>query len=110
MESMMKTEMKNLGGKMVEVIPAIEWRISVEQREKNAKFSRRGDETNPECHLCGRKMSKKASEKANHVHMSVDGDLVKVTEQIGDDSQGFFHVGSECAKSIPAMFRIKWSS
>lgn len=84
-------------------IPRSEWQLSIDQREKNSKISRRDAEHNQECHLCGRKMSKKASENAPLVHMSIDGDLIETSAEVSD-SQGFFPVGSECAKKLPVGF------
>lgn len=96
-----------------ETVPAIsrsEWSLSIEQREANSRISRRDAHRNPECHLCGRKMSKKASENATHVHMTIGAELVPVAAELGDESQGFFAVGSECAKKVPAAFKTKFGA
>jgi len=93
-----------------ETVPAIsqsEWLLSIEQREANKRISRRDAHRNPECKMCGRKMSEKASANATRVHMTVDLDLVPMTASIGSLSQGFFAVGSECAKKVPATFKKK---
>jgi hypothetical protein len=84
-------------------IPRSEWQLSIDQRDNNAKSSRHDARHNVGCHLCGRKMSAKAQENAHLVHMSVDGDLVETDAEI-TDSQGFFPVGSECAKRLPKGF------
>lgn len=91
-------------------VPAIDydtWRQSVERREANRRICRRGDEWNTECKMCGRKMSRKASENAHHVHMTVYLDLVPLHAEIDDISQGWFPVGSECAKMLPTGFAKK---
>jgi hypothetical protein len=93
-----------------ETVPAIAydtWRQSVERREANRRSCRRGDEWNTECKMCGRKMSRKASENAHHVHMTVDLDLVPMNADVEDISQGWFAVGSECVKMLPAGFAKK---
>lgn len=94
-------------------VPAIDydtWRQSVERREANSRIHRRGDESNPECKMCGRKMSRKASENAHHVHMTVYLDLVPLNADIESISQGCFPVGSECAKMLPTGFTKRWKS
>jgi hypothetical protein len=93
-----------------ETVPAIarsEWRQSIERIEANRRIHRSGAENNPECMMCGRKMSRKAAENARHIHMTVDLDLVPMTAEIGDLSQGWHAVGSECAKLVPQGFASK---
>jgi hypothetical protein len=109
MESMKVEESIKPNGEIVRFIPRSAWEVDEEQRKKNVRSSRRSFDHNPECKMCGRKISV-SEEKASHVLMSVYGDLHEVTADLGSDSQGFFPVGTECAKKIPAMFRIKWSS
>lgn len=94
-------------GSTVNAISAAAWSLSVAQREKNAKVSRKGDERNPECHFCGRKMSRNAAANAWHVHMTVDSELVEFNADMGANSQGWFPIGSECAKMIPLTHRRK---
>ena len=95
-------------GETVEVISLSEWQQTIEQQEANSRIHRAGNEWNPECKMCGRKMSRKAHDNATHIHMSVNLDLVPVKENIGSNSQGFFPVGSECAKKLPADYKIKF--
>ena len=93
-----------------ETVPAIsqtEWQQSIERRDANAKVHRSGAHRNPECKMCGRKMSDKAAAKATLIHMTVDLDLVPMSANVGSNSQGFFAVGSECAKQLPAAFKRK---
>lgn len=94
-------------GETVAAISHTEWQQSIERQEANSRIHRSGCENNPECKMCGRKMSRSAHQKARSVHMTVFGDLVPVSAQIGDESQGFFEVGSECAKRLPKDFVTK---
>jgi hypothetical protein len=55
------------------------------------------------CAICGFKMRGKHSYA---VHLSVDGFLLPI-DFIGSGSQGFFAVGSECRKQLPATHTIK---
>lgn len=94
-------------GEIVEAISQTEWQQSIERRDANAKVHRSGAHRNPECKMCGRKMSDKAAANATHIHMTVDLDIVPVSANMGSDSQGFFPVGSECAKQLPAAYKTK---
>jgi len=96
-----------IDGMTVDAISDAAWRQSVEQQEKNAKFSRDDAAHNGGCKMCGRKMSRKAAENAWHIHMTIYGDLVPMNADMGDNSQGWFPVGSECAKMIPLTHRAK---
>lgn len=97
----------NQNGEIIEAISNDEWRKSLEEMEANKKIHRHGWSDNQECKMCGRKMSNAAIAKARSVHMTTSGDLVPVTANIGDLSQGFFEVGSECAKRVPKGFATK---
>ena len=94
-------------GEVIEAISNDEWRKSLEQMEANKKMHRHGWDNNSECKMCGRKMSNAALAKARSVHMTTNGDLVPVNANIGELSQGFFEVGSECAKRVPKGFVTK---
>lgn len=97
-----------LNGEMIEVIEYAEWRASAEVRDANSKQHRRGWQDNVECKMCGRKMSSAAIAKARSVHMTTNLDLVRVDiDESIIDSQGFFEVGSECAKRLPKGFVTK---
>ncbi len=56
------------------------------------------------CLLCSSPVD---SSKALWVHLTTAGELVAKDEELteGESSQGFFPVGKECAKHIPANFR-----
>jgi len=93
-----------------DAIPAIDnsvWRQSIERIEANRRSHRIGYHDSEECMMCGRKMSRKAHENARHVHMTIDGDLVPMAAEVGSLSQGWFPVGSECAKRLPKGFAEK---
>ena len=94
-------------GITVDAIADSHWRQSVEQQQRNAKFCRDDAAHNGGCKMCGRKMSRKAAEKAWHIHMTIYGDLVPMDADMGNDSQGWFPVGSECSKMIPLTHRRK---
>ena len=97
-----------LNGETIEIIDYSEWRASVEVREMNRKIHRQGWEHNVECKMFGRKMSSAAIAKARSVHMTTNLDLVRVDiDEAIIDSQGFFEVGSECAKRLPKGFVTK---
>lgn len=92
-----------------EILILKDYQASEEAREQNRKssFNRHGVDS---CKLCEKGLSDKASENAWHVHMTVDQTLVPVAW--GDDldgrvDQGWFPVGSECAKRIPLTHRKK---
>lgn len=98
-------------GSAVEVILKNEWDILThEQKEQNAKRHNSQTFGDNACRLCGQKMSDKVISKAWFVHMTVDGDLFPVAIELSDSegSQGFFPIGSSCAKKIPIDFRRKF--
>jgi len=93
-------------------IPASEVQADEKVREQNEKsrFNRHGVES---CWLCCKGMSEKAFENAWHIHMTIDHSLAPVA--MGDtlreaDDQGWFPVGSECAKKIPLTHRKKFGA
>lgn len=61
------------------------------------------------CFMCGRGMTERAVETGWNVHLHVYGLLIPVDMDVDEDagSQGWFPVGSECAKRIPRTHRIK---
>lgn len=62
-----------------------------------------------QCLICGRKMSDKAVDRGVWVEMSVRLKLIPVGHPLSNDpaeSQGCFPVGSECAKKVPAGYRV----
>ena len=83
--------------------------LSFEQKETNAKRHNRATHGHESCRLCNRTISDKVLDKSWFVHMTVDCDLVEVNTEISENlSQGWFPVGSDCAKKIPANFRKKF--
>jgi hypothetical protein len=50
------------------------------------------------CFLCGRDTTEKL-----FVHYTTDGHLINTREEV-ENSQGFFPVGSDCAKKLPKDF------
>lgn len=62
-----------------------------------------------QCFLCGRPLTAKAVENGSYIHLTTSGFLVE-RDYEGDDSQGCFPVGSECAKRIPRPFKFKFSA
>jgi hypothetical protein len=96
-------EIKNL-------IPQSEWdTYTEEQKEINAARHNRSTHGHFACQLCGRTISDKALDNAWHVHMNVSGELVRVGFDDTTESQGWFPVGTDCAKNIPLAFRKRWN-
>lgn len=63
-----------------------------------------------ECLLCGRGLTQAAAVKAWMVHLHVDGLLVRSDAALADDDdQGWFPVGSECAKRVPPSHRTRFA-
>jgi hypothetical protein len=58
------------------------------------------------CCICDRKAESKSRDFNYYVHLSVNGYLIPVDHEI--DSQGFFIVGPECQKRLPANFIEKF--
>jgi len=58
-----------------------------------------------ECLICGRPI--RDVKTATHVHLLTTGDLASRDEPVAEEEdQGFFPVGPECAKLLPAFFRF----
>jgi len=56
------------------------------------------------CIVCGRPLSRSQADNGAWVHMSTDWQVIS-PDDTEADSQGFFPIGSECAKKIPAGYR-----
>lgn len=70
--------------------------ISTVQRP-DAEKKATGDEP---CFLCG-----KATDGSRFVHLVTSGHLVPIAEDVADnEDQGWFPVGPECAKKLPAGY------
>lgn len=77
-------------------------------RERKANAERfTTDKHTDECFLCGRGLTAKAVENGWAVHLRTDNMLLPVGEPWDSDeqSQGWFPVGSECAKRVPLTHR-----
>jgi hypothetical protein len=63
-----------------------------------------------QCYVCGRGLTQSGVDNGWFVHMSVRGGIF-ATADAGlvpeRESQGYFPVGSECAKQIPKTHRVK---
>jgi len=72
-----------------------------------ANRARSGGRFDDECFVCARGMTAARIAKAAMVHLLTDGTIAPTADPIDDStSQGFFPVGSECARKIPAAFRF----
>lgn len=59
-----------------------------------------GDYSDNQCCLCGKKVGK----NPKMVHYLTNGNITSAGEEQVDNSQGFFPVGSECAKKLIINF------
>jgi hypothetical protein len=83
--------------------------LSTEQKETNAKRHNKATHGIESCKFCNRTISDKVLDASWFVHMTVDGDLVEINTEVSADlSQGWFPVGSDCAKKVPTNFRKKF--
>ena len=95
----------------VEVIPRQEWDVvSQETKALNSRKHNRQTFGDCPCHLCGQTISNKVLDKSWFVHMTVDGDLLPVAVKLSDSegSQGYFPIGSACAKRIPKEYKTRF--
>ena len=73
------------------------------EKIRSSKFDQHVDKfgySSNTCEICGRRTAEKL-----FVHMTNDGCLINVRdEEFVADSQGFFPIGSECAKKLPKEF------
>lgn len=76
-------------------------------RVANGARLREGYE-NP-CHICGKPMADAKLDQAWWVHMTTAGLLVEVALDEADvpDTQGWFPVGNDCARKVPATHRLR---
>lgn len=82
-------------------------RPSVEQMDRNRDRTN-WSQCDDECLVCAKGM--KRDRQPEHVHLLVSGHLTSDRDYEGEESQGWFPVGSECARKIPARFRFKMES
>lgn len=60
------------------------------------------------CFCCGRGLTAKAIRNGWMIRLVTDGTLATENEVLDQrEDQGYFPVGSECAKRVPAAYRIK---
>lgn len=59
-----------------------------------------GDYNTDQCVLCGKKVGK----DPKMVHYLTNGNIISYSGDDVDNSQGFFPVGSECAKKLVIQF------
>lgn len=82
---------------MSALLPLARFQASDSTRDRNEQ--RIKDDSEP-CVLCGRGTS-----GAHWIHMSTDCDLVAIDATLPEnEDQGWFTIGPECAKKIPAGF------
>lgn len=88
-------------------LPAEDYQAHPDVRHKNSQ--RRGGPQ--ECFFCGRPMTDAATAKGWWVHLRTDGFFVAASADVTEkDDQGWFPVGSECAKTIPLTHRSKFAA
>ena len=92
------------------VLTPAEWQThSWDEQLVNATRHNESTHGTSPCHLCNRIISDKAYLKASFVHQTIDGNLVDVDMEISEErSQGWFPVGSDCAKKLPKNFLKKF--
>lgn len=80
-----------------------------ETRERNARRASSSSDVADLCFTCGRPLTEKALASAHWVHLSTRGELIHVTDHDvpEEDDQGWFPLGSECAKKAPVGFKKK---
>lgn len=86
------------------MIKASDFQRSVDVRDANRR-KQTGDHSD-ECFLCGRGLTDRAVRNGWWIHLTTGGLLVEQTYN-GEDSQGRFPVGSECAKFLPKSAKFK---
>jgi len=92
----------------IQVITREEWDVvTQEQREKNMRKHNRSTHGINPCHLCEQTISDKSLPTAWYVHMSTDAELLPIGIEITEGSQGYFPIGSACAKRIPKGYKTK---
>jgi hypothetical protein len=91
-------------------INAEELRVSkqLQQKNKNSKYL---SETGQECALCCKGMGQ-LTEGMNvwYINLTTDDMIAPIESNIelGDNDQGWFALGSECAKRVPLTHRMKF--
>ena len=96
----------------IEMFDFAEVMPSQEELLKNAKVGNHETRYNDSCFICNRPMKTSGTEKGSWVHLSWESGMIMNIEQSETDegfeqSQGYFPVGSDCAKKIPKRFVFK---
>lgn len=78
--------------------------------DRNSRLPAKGSH-DERCMACNRPMANYDDQKGTAmVHMDTEGKLIRIGSADDDDefegSQGCFPIGAECAKKIPAAFRV----
>lgn len=61
-----------------------------------------------QCFLCGRGLTQSAVDRGYFIHLATDGRILDTRDIVGVAlDQGWFPVGSECAKRLPRTHREK---
>lgn len=74
--------------------------IPIENFQNTLAKSDWGSFNTNQCSLCGKKVGKSPM----LIHYLTNGNITSKTENEVDNSQGYFEVGSECAKKLPPGF------
>lgn len=80
-----------------------------ETRSKNSRRAASSRDVADLCFTCGRPLTAKALASAWWVNLACSGQLIAIgaTDIADGDDQGWFPLGSECAKQVPAGFKAK---
>lgn len=85
----------------------MDYRISNTKFEQNTQAkSRIAEDDREDCQVCGKAVNRRTCK--TWVHLSIIGILLDPntsSEEYGPESQGFFPVGSECAKLIANEYK-----
>ena len=74
--------------------------IPIEELQSNDAKINWGNYSPDQCILCGKKIGK----NAKMVHYLTNGNIISYNGDDVENSQGFFPVGSECAKKLVIQF------
>lgn len=74
--------------------------IPIDELQSNEAKLHWGDYSDNQCCLCGKKVGK----NPKMVHYLTNGNIVSHSGDDIENSQGFFPVGSECAKKLIIQF------
>lgn len=74
--------------------------IPIEELQTEDARENWGNYNSDQCCLCGKKVGK----NPKYVHLLTDGNIISYSGDDVENSQGFFPVGSECAKKLVINF------